>query len=426
MIKNNSINNNFKNEKTMSTDLKEQTVELVNTDNFDWEEVSNNYIPKYSDLVKELEQPSKGINKFLVNQFKLYQGIDLIEQITKNTTVTGKVISITEKQVTIDICSKDNIVIERRGSEEKICKQLNVGQYVDVLVTDVTDIPYSIKGSLSELVKIKANNTMIESYKSKTSINAFVKEMIAAGYMLEINIDDIRIDAFMPNTLADANKLHDPTSIVGTNIKVMLETLQQDKGIYVVSRKKYLISLIPEKIKEIKSAPRDKVYIGHVTGTREFGIFVQFEDCLTGMIHKANIQEQHQDRIEAIKPGSKIEFYIKDVIKGGQQIILTQKLEDSLWDTIRVGDKLKGNVISVKPFGALISLDYETNGLIQTTYINKNQKTLKAGEVIDVLVISIIRDDRKIYLTFSDDEEMVDKLKDKSTEIDKLKQKYNK
>jgi predicted RNA-binding protein with RPS1 domain len=144
------------------------------------------------------------------------------------------------------------------------------------------------------------------------------------------------------------------------------------------------------------------------------------------MIHKANITEENKQRIDSIKPGSIIEFYIKDIIKGGQQIILTQKLEDSLWDTIRVGDKLKGNVVSIKPFGALISLDYETNGLIQTTYINKNQKNIKAGDVIDVLVISIIRDDRKIYLTFSDDDDMVDKLKEKSSDIDKLKQKFNK
>ena len=411
----------------MSTELKEKTTNFTNdVENFNWDELSNGFIPKYNDLIGEVKKSSGKFSKTLLKNFKEYEGIHVFDQVSKNSVVSGKVVSISEKYVTIDIDNKDNILIERRGSEEKICKQLQVGQYVDVLITDVIDRPYQIKGSLSELVKIKANNKMIDSFKNKHGIDAYVKEMIAAGYMLEVNIDDIKIDAFMPNTLADANKLHDPTSIIGTNIKVMLETLQQDKGVYVVSRKKYLNSLIPEKIKEIKSAPHDKVYRGHVTGTREFGIFVQFEDCLTGMIHRANIAEEHQHRIDTIKPGSIIDFYIKDIIKGGQQIILTQKLEDSLWDTIRVGDKLKGNVVSIKPFGALISLDYETNGLIQTTYINKNQKNIKPGDVIDVLVISIIRDDRKIYLTFSDDDDMVDKLKEKSSDLDKLRQKFNK
>ena len=411
----------------MNVELEQKTKLNFNkqADDFNWDDISNNYIPKYNELIKELDSKKGRIDSNIINKFKAYEGIQTIEQVVKNNIINGKVIMITEKSITIDINNKDNIIIERRGNEERICKQLTVGQYVDVLITDIIDRPYQIKGSLSELVKIKSNNKMIEYYKNKIAIDAHVVDMIPAGYMLEINIDGIVIDAFMPNTLADANKLYNPLSIVGIDIKVMLETLQQDKGIYVVSRKKYLKSLIPEKIKEIRNAPKDKIYIGHVTGTRDFGIFVQFEECLTGMIHKVNITEKYQDRIDEMIPGKQIEFYIKDIIKGGDQIILTQHLENSLWDTIRVGDTLKGKVISIKPFGALISLDYETNGLIQTTYINKNDKTLKAGTEIDVLVISIIRDDRKIYLTFADDTDMVDKLKEKSTEIDKLKIKYN-
>ena len=413
----------------MSTLLNKKTISPVSnnqSDDFNWDELSNTGIPKFNDIFSELEKPTGKINKNVVNKFKAYQGgVSLIKQVDRNTVISGKVVCITERFLTLDINNKDTVVIDRRGSEERICKHLSVGQSIDVLITDILDKPYQIKGSLSELVKIRSNEKMIECFRSKTAIDAFVVEMIPAGYMLEINIDGIIIDAFMPNTLADANKLFKPESIVGTNVKVMLETLQQDKGIYVVSRKKYLLSLIPEKIKEIKNSPKDKIYIGQVTGTREFGIFVQFEDCLTGMIHKANIDDKYQDRIGDIKEGSKIEFYIKDIIKGGSQIILTQKITTSLWDTIRVGDSLKGKVLSVKPFGALIQLDYETNGLIQTTYINKNGKTLKAGSEIDVLVISIIRDDRKIYLTFTDDVDMSDKLKEKSTEIDKLKQKFN-
>jgi ribosomal protein S1 len=262
-------------------------------------------------------------------------------------------------------------------------------------------------------------------FEDNVAIEAIVKEIIPAGFMLDIEIDGILIDAFMPNTLADVNKLHDVNVLVGEKILVMLETLQQDKGIYVVSRKRYLKTLIPEKIKNLKNYPKDHVFTGFVTGTRDFGIFVQFEECLTGMIHKANVNQAFREKLSEIQPGTPIDFYVKDVIKGGSQIIATQTLEESLWDTVRVGDKLEGSIITVKPFGALIALDYETNGLIQTTYINKNNKVLKPDDKVNVIVISIIRDDRKIYLTFADDEEMVDKLKEKSTEIDKLKQKFN-
>lgn len=389
---------------------------------FNWDEVSNNSIPKYSSILKNADKYSN----FLSSKVSQYESSRSIDQISKNSIISGKVTMISERYVTIDINNKDNIVIERRGVEEKICKQLSVGQIVDVLITDITDKPYQIKGSLAEIIKLKANNTMIESYKNNLVIDATVNEMIPAGYLMSVNVDGITIDAFMPNTLADANKLYDPTSIIGKNVKVMLETLQQDKGIYVVSRKKYLQSLIPEKIKELRNAPKDKIYVGRVTGTKDFGIFMQFNDCLTGMIHKANLQKEYQDMIGDFKPGDKIEFFVKDIIKGGSQIILTQKLDDSLWDNIRVGDVIDGKILTVKPFGALVSLDYETNGLIQTSFLSKYNKSLKKDDNISVLVIKIMRDERKIFLTFADDTEMIEKLRENnSNDLEKLKQKYN-
>jgi small subunit ribosomal protein S1 len=174
----------------------------------------------------------------------------------------------------------------------------------------------------------------------------------------------------------------------------MLETLQQEKGVYVVSRKKYLNTIIPEEIKKLK---KNNVYNGHVTGTTPFGVFVQFNGCLTGMIHKVNMNPNFKDKIENIKPGTTIEFYVRDILKGNK-LILTQILRETLWDKIRVGKVLDGTVRDVKNFGALVSLDEETNGLIQNSYLQKNSITLKEGEKVKVKVVSVIKDERKIYL----------------------------
>lgn len=402
------------------------TNELSSKENhFDFGFFDDNFIPKYKNLLDEVNNPTGKIPKNILNQFKKYEGYVDVDEISKNDIVNGKIIDINKNYVIVDIGYKDNVLINRRGQEDRVCKYLQVDQMIDVMITEINNNPYIIRGSISELIKINVDSKMKDFYRNNISIDALVIDNIPAGYNLSIEIDGIVVDAFMPNTLADVNKIADVNSLVGQNIKVMLETLQQDKGVYVVSRRKYLKTLIPEKVKQIKNNPKDKVYTGHVTGTRDFGVFIQFDECLTGMIHKANIREDYQDKIKSIEPGTMIDFYIKDITKGGNQIILTQILKESLWDTIRVGDTIKGKVISVKPFGALIKLDYETNGLIQTTYINKNNRKLVAGEIVDVIVISIIRDDRKIYLTFKDDSDMVIKLKEKSNELEKLKQKFN-
>jgi ribosomal protein S1 len=49
---------------------------------------------------------------------------------------------------------------------------------------------------------------------------------------------------FIPNTLAGINKLYDPTSIIGETFQVMIESFSEYEGTYIVSRRKYLQSLI--------------------------------------------------------------------------------------------------------------------------------------------------------------------------------------
>ena len=326
-----------------------------------------------------------------------------MREIKVNEVITGNVVSVSEKEILIDFGYKDYIYVDK-PKKSNVTAEIEVGNIIEVIITEIVDNPFMIKGSITELIKQNVHSKMKHYFENNLPLISTVKNMIPAGYMMDIHMDNVTIEAFMPNTLADVNKLSDSQSIMGETFEVMLETLQQDKGVYVVSRRKYLQSLIPEEIKKLKYGV---IYKGEVTGTTPFGVFVQFGAnpegpiCLTGMIHKANIEDSWHDKWDRILPGMKIEFYIKEVIKNSK-IILTQILKESLWDTIKVGKVFEGKIKDIKNFGALIELDSETTGLIQTTYINKYSKKLNIGDTIKVKVISLIRDDRKIYLNFAD------------------------
>jgi len=298
-------------------------------------------------------------------------------------------------EIVVDFGYKDYIYVDTPKGNLDV--GLEKGSQIDVLVTNVQDSPFLIEGSITELIKMNVHNKLKTYYDDKLSLTAKVKELIPAGYILDIYMDNVTIGAFMPNTLADVNKLAHPEVLINKTINVMLETLQQEKGVYVVSRRKYLRTLIPEEIKKLK---KDVVYTGEITGTTPFGVFIQFNGCLTGMIHKMNVVEEWQEKWNQIVPGQGIDFFVKEVAKNNK-IILTQSLKESLWDTIKVGKILDGKVIDVKNFGALISLDYETMGLIQTTYLTKNNASLTKGDSVKVKVISVIKGDRKIYLNLA-------------------------
>lgn len=309
--------------------------------------------------------------------------------------VKATILSKQKDWLVLDAGFKDNIYIELKGPEVDIITQreLKYGDIIDVLITNVDEDNFEIRGSLSSLVKLQVNRELEKALNgdSLAFFKAFIKELTPAGYFVEITIAGLKTNAFMPNTLAGINKLPDPKSIVGQTLEVMIEN--QTKEGFIVSRKKYLQSLIKEKIQSLKS---NHIYTGNVTGTTDFGIFVEFETCLTGMIHRANVNPELVQNISKIEPGTEIEFYIKEIVK--DKLILTQILRETLWDTLKIGDRIVGKVKSQKNFGALISLDEETNGLIHQSEIERAGLKLHEGQEIRVKVISVQRSERKIFL----------------------------
>jgi ribosomal protein S1 len=309
--------------------------------------------------------------------------------------VKGKFVSNTSDELLFDIGSKDWLRIEATRKEIDLISGKNVGDEFDILVLEVSDKPYLIKGSIAALNEAVAHQDM-KDLNSNDSVEVYVGELTPAGYSCEINHNGVKLSAFMPNTLAGVNKLYDPSEIVGKTFEVAIESFSSEKGTYIVSRRKYLKTLIP---KEIKKLEMDKVYTGHVTGTTPFGIFIEFNECLTGMIHKSNINPEFSDRINEITPGTEIDFYIKEVIKGSK-IILTQIIKETLWDELKPFQKIDGTVKGIKPFGVLVELDSETIGLIHQSEVDKvKNRNFKIGDNVTVKVISVDKMNRKIFLT---------------------------
>ena len=288
---------------------------------------------------------------------------------------------------------KDHIRVENKPNEEKYIENIQKGDSVDILIYDVDRKNFEIKGSISQLFETMVHKELSED--SDVIVMAKVNSMNPAGYDITLEYNNVEMSAFMPNTLAGINKLHDAESIVGQKFEVMVESYSESEGTYIVSRRKYLKTLMP---KELDKLMTNTLYQGHVTGTTPFGVFVEFNRCLTGMIHKANIVEEYRDKIQDIRPGQKIEFYVKEIIKNNK-IILTQILRETLWDNIEVGQSLSGIVKDVKPFGALVVLDSETIGLVHSSEIEKNNLDISNGSQVSVKVLRVDRGNRKIFLT---------------------------
>ena len=358
---------------------------------------------------KILKIRSKGnttLNEDYLYFLKKIEAENCAKNLQVGDVMTGTVCVMNEKEIIIDIKYKDTVFVDSKTLEPNLLEGLQIGSEIEVMIVEISDHPFFIRGSVNEILKINASNKVKDSFNENIPFFATVTELIPAGYYLNMEVDNMTVKAFMPNTLAWVNKLVDPSTLLNKRLPVMIETLEQDKGIYVVSHKKYLQTLIPAQIKKLKKEwvkNRTKPYVGFITGTTPFGVFIEFYGYLTGMIYRKNIQEEWQtdEKWAEMIPGMYVNFYISDIIIQKNKINMTQILRESIFKNLKVGDVLEGKVIDIKSFGALIQLDDETNGLIQSNILYKQKVNLKVGEKINVKVLSIMKDDRKINLGLS-------------------------
>jgi ribosomal protein S1 len=334
----------------------------------------------------------------LENEKSKEELLNLYDEYEVRTPVVGELsqvvyVGVSQGYFNFEGGFKDFVRIENKPSEAAYLKNTNIGDVLDVLITDIDEDNYFIKASFVELYEGIARKNLI-SLEEGSAVVCYVREMTPAGYSVDIQFEGVVLPGFMPNTLAGINKLYNPESIVGTTFDVMIESYSREEGTYIVSRRKYLQTLVPAEIKKLEYGV---IYNGHVTGTTEFGVFVEFNGCLTGMVHKTNLNLQPGFTISQIQPGLPIEIFIKEIIK--DKIILTQILRETLWDTVKVGQVLPGKVKDLKPFGALVMLDDETNGLIHTSELEKSNQRPSAGQDVKVKVIAVDRANRKIFLS---------------------------
>ena len=112
------------------------------------------------------------------------------------------------------------------------------------------------------------------------------------------NVQGLR--CFLPASQATANKVINFEELVDTTTEVMIMRFIEGTG-FIVSRKMYLAKVTPNKIKELKAEWKEhpeRIYRATVTGTQDFGVFLEINEYYTGLLHKMYVTEETASRIE--------------------------------------------------------------------------------------------------------------------------------
>jgi len=159
--------------------------------------------------------------------------------------------------------------------------------------------------------------------------------------------------------------------------------------------------------------PLGTIIEGTVRNLTSYGAFVEIEEGIDGLLHVSDMSwtKKVTHPSEMVKKGDKLSCVVLSVDKEKKRIALGKKqLHPDPWlETIpanyHVGDLLSGYVTKITNFGAFVKLEEDLEGLLHIselsdTKITNVEDVLKPGMKVEVRVIRVDTEERKIGLSF--------------------------
>lgn len=194
-------------------------------------------------------------------------------------------------------------------------------------------------------------------------------------------------------------------SFIGKAFKTVVIDVDEKESKLIVSQKS---AWAEEQKKTLEEYGMGKVIEGKITGVADFGAFVEFGDNLEGLVHISELAWQRIDNPnDVIKVGDKVKAEIISVDDGRISLSMKKLISDP-WKDIekkyKVGGKVKGKVLKINPFGAFIELDRDIHGLAHISelsdhIINSPEDVVVIGETYDFTIINLESKDHRLGLS---------------------------
>ncbi len=318
----------------------------------------------------------------------------------------GRVVSVTPGGAFVDIGRKHEgiLALGQLAKDASGQPKIAPGQMVKVTVGPLDENGYHRLSTIKIFVP-KDWSGLQKAFDEKAVITGTVLESVKGGLRV-----DVGARAFLPVSRSGARDQAELDKLVGQSIECRITKLDTEKEDVVVDRR----SVLEERASAVKRAAFDAlqegvVLLGAVRSVMEFGAFVDIGG-VDGLLHVSDMSWVRSAKpSDIVKQGDQVEVKILKVNREARKISLGMKqLQDDPWTValreINVGDKLRGKVARLADFGAFVELRPGVEGLIHVSERSWSKKQrrpqdiLKAGEIVEAVVLVVNPADRRIGL----------------------------
>ncbi|MBP7563027.1 MAG: 30S ribosomal protein S1, partial [Candidatus Cloacimonetes bacterium] len=323
--------------------------------------------------------------------------------IEPNQIVEAKVVSVTEREVLVDIGYKSEAPIAISEFNHKLPEK---GDMVKVYIIASEDKSGKPRLSKKRADFILNREKLKEVYENNETIQGVLRRRVKGGMIADV----LGIEAFLPGSQMALKNVPNLDQFINKEVQLKIIKIDEDKKNIIVSRKKVLEEEMTQKKEFLKDKIQPNAELdGEVKNITDYGAFIDLGG-IDGLLH---LTDMSWGRInhpsEMLNIGNKVKVKVIAFDEENQKISLGLKqLVPHPWENIETkypeGTKVKGKVVNIENYGAFIEIEPGVEGLVHvsemswTKKVNNPKQFLKEGEVIEAIVLKVSKDDHRISL----------------------------
>jgi len=338
----------------------------------------------------------------------LMSGMPEVTGIVPGRVSQGQVVKITDAEVIVDIGLKSEGAIPRAEFLNEAGElTVHAGDVVDFLIEDYDEEQGTFSVSHRKAAEIRAWDDLERASHDQSNVTGRVVERSKGG--LTVSIAGVR--AFLPASQADTRPLRNLDSLIGQDIEFKVIKLNRARANAVVSRKAALEEELQRRKAELDGILVDGTeLVGRVKNLTTYGAFVDLGG-MDGLLHVTDLawgRVGHPSEVVQVGQEVRVKVLKYDRANGRISLGMKQLLPDP-WEqvvkTYHAGDRLRGRVVSLTDYGAFCEIEPGIEGLIHVSEMTWSRrlkhpsKFVKVGEVVDVSVLEVSSEQRRISLS---------------------------
>ncbi|MFZ4524436.1 MAG: 30S ribosomal protein S1 [Chlorobium sp.] len=334
---------------------------------------------------------------------KLYSST--LNEITEDEIIKGRIVSISNKDVTIDVGFKSEGIVsllEFRAEDE-----VQVGDDVEVYLENIEDKMGQLILSKKKADVLRIWDRIYDSIENDTIINGKIINRVKGGMTVSLS----GVEAFLPGSQIDVKPVRDFDALVGQTMDFRVVKINPVTQNIVVSHKVILEEAYAARREEMLANIKvGMVLEGTVKNITDFGIFVDLGG-LDGLVHITDItwgRINHPS--EVVDLDQPIKVVVVGFDENTKRVSLGMKqLEAHPWENIEVKypvtSKAQGRVVSITDYGAFVEIEKGIEGLVHisemswTQHIKHPGQFVTLGQEVECVILNIDKDHTKLSLS---------------------------